>query len=177
MYYSISGNLTLSGLPKGENAIGKVINRLMSDSDSGFESYVEQGRLEEIEQSPNSLYVDKDGDFDEMDDLKAVFIYIISEITKAYPESHLKVKFRGTNSSTGDAYIINLEMKDRHVQRIDMDGGEEDIYCPECDEWIMSLGDLEFGSDYKCDECGHTMSPDDIIETMEDFDIYSEYNV
>lgn len=177
MHYSHVGEIKLTGLPKGEDAIRNIIDKLMDDEDSGFQDYEENGYIELLKTSPASISVDGDGDYDEMDALKSVFVNVIYEVTKIYPECHMKAHFRGTNSSTGDTYIINLEMKNRHVKRIDMDGGEDDVYCPECDEWITSFGDLEFGFVYECDECGYTLTEDDIIEMLNDIDAYNEYDV
>lgn len=175
MSYSYSGKIDLNGLPMGEDAIGNVVAELMIDEDGCFNEYKDY--FNHLKINTTSIYVDGDGDFEEMDALKSIFIDVAYEVTKKYQECYMKARFRGTNSSTGDAYIMNLEMKDRHVRRIDMDGGEEDIYCPECDEWILSLGDLEFGYEYECDECGYKLSEDEIIDILEEMDVYSEYDI
>ncbi len=181
MSYSHTGGVKLSGLPKGENAIDNVINVLIDDEVSGFQDYKEAGYLELLEISPSSLIFDGEGDFDEMEALKGVVINVIYEVTKLYPECQMKAHFRGTNSSTGEAYIVNAEMKDRHVKRIDIEAGSDDIYCPECGEWLLSLGDLEFGFDYDCDECAYSMSEDEIIEAIDEIEAmeasYNEYDV
>ena len=177
MYYSHVGEIKLFGLSNSEDVIKRIIDELMDEEDSGFQDYKENGYLDLIESTHTSISVEGDGDFDEMDALKSIFTDVIYKVTKIYPECHMKAHFRGTNSSTGDTYIINLEMKDRHVKRIDMDGGEDDIYCPECDEWIISFGDLEFGFDYECDECGYKLSEDEIIEMLNDIDAYNEYDI
>lgn len=181
MSYSHTGDVKLSGLPKGENAIGSVIDALMKDEVSGFQEYKENGYLDLLKVSLTSLSFDGNGDFDEMEAMKGVIINVIYEVTQLYPECQMKAHFRGTDSSNGEAYIINLEMKDRHVKRIDIEAGSDDVYCPECGEWLLSLGDYEFGFDYDCDECDYSMSEDEIIGAIDEIEAmdasFKEYDV
>ncbi len=177
MSYSYSGKIELKGLATEEDAIRNIISALIDDESSGFQEYKEEGYLDLLRLTATSVSIDGDGDFDEMDALKGIFINIAYEVTQIYPECHMKANFRGSSSSTGDTYIMNLELKDRHVKRIDIDGGEDDVYCPECDEWMLSLGDLEYGFEYECEECGYKLSEDEIIEMLNDIDAYNEYDV
>ena len=77
----------------------------------------------------------------------------------------------------GTETIYTVQLKNRHVRKIDFEFTDEFVHCPECDEEVATLGEIEFGSgyEYECPDCGKKLTEEEMIDAIRDQ--ISEYDV
>jgi len=180
MGFEYYGVIKLSNLPKGENACENAINKLLEDyENNNFKQYKEEGYLEQLSISDDEIVVEGGGDYDDMSAYSDIFYCLGDEITHLYPDCTMSVHFNGCNMNSDTEWAVIMDLKNRHVRRIDMEGGCESICCanPDCGEVISSLGEFQFDTDYECDYCGRKISADKALNAMREFVEVEEYDI
>jgi len=175
MHYEYGGAIEVWDIPKGTDAIQEAINKLIDD-----EEYVDCIQLTEKLNFRNIVHSCMDGygmngDYDDMTEMESFFYSVAINITELYPDCSLNAHFCGTNMSSGTEWAFTIECKNHHVKIFDIEGNDEHICCPECDECVVSYGDVKFNTDYECDECGRVMTAAEIDETISDW--LEEYDI
>lgn len=63
-----------------------------------------------------------------------------------------------------------VQLQNRHVRKIDYEFIDKFVHCPECDEEVATLGEIEFGKgyEYECPDCGKKMTEEEIIDVIGD---------
>ena len=180
MGFEYYGVIRLGGLQKGEKAFENTINKLLEDSENNnYKQYEEEGYLEQLSISDNEIVAEGGGDYDDMSAISDIFYCLSDEITHLYPDCTMSVHFNGCNMNSDTEWAVIMDLKNRHVRRIDMEGGCESICCPnpDCGEVITSLGEFQFDTEYECEYCGRKLSESEAMEAMKAFVEIEEYDI
>ena len=173
MRYEFSGSIWISNVGK-RNAFSVVVNKLFDDEDKDVYEYYNK-YLENLDFSSNSVDVYGSSSFDDMDAMKTIMMMICDKTISMYPDCSLEAHYCGTNMSTGDEWAFNVDYKNYHVKKYEIDGFNDRIYCPECDEGVVSIGSVCFNTNYKCDICGRIMTEEEIMSEIssciEEYDV------
>jgi len=175
MHYEYSGSIRIHKSEYKENIIKAVIEELLKEDDDLYDYYREQGYFDQIDIFSDYANGDGAGDYDDMDSMKTLFNIIGNNIIELYPDCNMEVRFVGSNMSSGSEWVLLMELKNHHVRKIDVEADDEGIYCPDCEEPVLSMSEIEFDTEYECPECDRTITAEEIMEAIEDF--YEEYEV
>lgn len=169
MHYEYGGKVEVWDLPNGADAIREAINKLITDGE-----YEDCTQFTDAVIFRNSVHSCMDGyglsgDYDDMTEMESFFYSVAINITELYPDCSLDAHYCGTNMASGTEWAFTIECKNHHVKIFDIEGNDEYICCPECDECVVSYGDVEFNTDYECDECGRVLTVSEIDEAISDW--------
>ena len=175
MHYEYGGQVEVWDTPKGVDAIREAINKLIKDETYGdCTEYVEALNFRNIVHSFMDGY-DFSGDYDEMTDMEGFFYWVAKTVIELYPNCSLDAHFCGTNMSSSTSWAFTMECKDHHVKVFDIEGNDESICCPECDESVVRYDDVRFNTEYECDECGRVLTAEEISDAIsywvEEYDV------
>ena len=172
MQYEFSGSIWLANIGKKKNAFSEVVNELLNEED--YDEYYNK-YLEGIDYSSDYVNVDGGGDYDDMEAMKDLLMMICDKAIATYPECSLTAHYCGTNMSSSTEWAFSVEYKNHHVKKYEIEGNNDCICCPECDECVVSYGDVQFSEEYECDECGRIMTAEEISEEISDW--VEEYDI
>lgn len=175
MHYEYGGQIEVWDTPKGVDAIREAINKLIEE-----ESYEDCTEFMEALDFRDGFHSWMDGydicgDYDDMTDMEGFFWCVSKKIIELYPDCSLDAHFCGTNMSSSTSWAFTMECKNHHVKIFDIEGNDESICCPECDESVVRYDDIRFDTEYECDECGRVLTVEEINEAItywtEEYDI------
>ena len=177
MHYEFGGSIHVEDAPKDVDVFRTAIDKLVKDGD--------WGDREEIDALASELSIrdnwmegyDLTGDYDSLTDMHGFFYWVSKKVMELYPECSMDMRFNGFNSSSGAETGGIVELRNRHVRELDYEFAEDCICCsdPECEGPVVSLGDVEFGRDYECEDCGRIMTAKEIDEALADY--VEEYDI
>lgn len=179
MRYEFNGSIWLSNMGKKKNAFTDVVNELLNEPD--YDDYYNQ-YLEGIDFSSDYLTVYGSGDYDDMEAMKDLLMMICDKTISIFNDCSLKAHYCGSNMSSGTEWAFSVKYENHHVKKFVIDASDDHIFCPDCDECVVSLGDFEFDTGYECDECGRTITEEEIMgeiipEWLEEYDIDASQDV
>ena len=174
MHYEYFGTIWLSEARMNKTAFSDVINDLLNEEDEKYHEYYNK-YLENINSSSDILNISGSGDFDDMEAMESALMMICDKIISTYPECSMESHYCGTNMASSTEWAYNIEYKNHHVKKFVIEGNQDGIFCPECDEWVVSYGSISFNTEYECDECGRTLTEEEILEEISDW--IEEYDV
>ena len=174
MRYEFSGSIWLSNMGKKKNAFSDVVSKLLNEEDEDFYEYYNK-YLEDINFSSDFADVYGSSSYDDMEAMKDLLMMICDKTISTYPECSLKAHYCGTNMSSGTEWAFSVEYKNHHVKKYEIEGNDESICCPECDECVVSYGDVNFNTEYECDECGKVITEEEILDEIADW--LEEYDI
>lgn len=175
MHYEYYGNIKINDSDYKENIIKTVVDGLLKEDDDLFDYYKEQGYFDQLDIHSDYMVSEGSCGYDDMDSMKTLFYIISGKVIELYPGCNMDVHFVGSNMSSGSEWVLLMDLKDHHVRKIDVEGDDDGIYCPNCDEFLMSISEVEFDTKYECPECDETITSEEILEELSDF--YEEYDI
>ena len=71
---------------------------------------------------------------------------------------------------------LTPENAKNYFRNIEIEENIDQFFCPECDDSIVSYGNFRFDTEYKCEQCGRTITEEEIMrdvipEWIEEYDI------
>lgn len=171
MNYVYSGKIEVWNIPKETDAIREAINKLIEE-----ETYKDWTKYIEAVNFSNSLRnrmdgYDFNGDYDDMTDMEDFFYSVMKAVMELYPGSSMDAHFCGWNRTTGTETAFTTQLRSGHVREVDFEFNDDRLLCPnpDCDNGFVSFGNIEFDTEYDCDECGRHISVDEVNEILSEF--------
>ena len=162
-----------------EDAIRNAVYSVITEQEYDEESIA---LTEEVKYSENYMYYYCYGlDEDTTDTIEIFFCYVTNKIVELYPECSMYSHICGTEMTSDTEFVYTVQLSNRKVKVLDFDYNNERVACPnpECDGGLVSWGELDFDTDYDCDECGRHVTADEmneiISECVHEYDI-EEFN-
>ena len=133
---------------------------------------------EQVEYSDNYMYYYCYGlEEDTTDTLEYFFCSVTNKIIKLFPECSMYSHICGTEMISDTEFVYTVQLRNRKVKVLDFDYNNEKVECPnpDCDGGLVSWGELDFDTEYDCDECGQHITVEEMNEIISTY--AQEYDV
>ena len=175
MSYEFHGEIRVSDMPDDEDAIAKAVFSVISDQDYDDDAIA---ITEEVDYSENYMYYYCGGlDEDTADTLDYFFCSVTNKIVELYPDCSMYSHICDTEMSSDMEFVYTVQLRNRQVKELDLENSVGMIECPnpECENGLVTWGEMDFDREYDCDECGRHVTVDEmntlVSEYVEEYDV------
>ena len=165
MSFEFHGEIRVSDIE--EDAIKEAVHSVVTEQEYDEETIA---LTEKASCSENYMYYYCDGlDEDTADNYEMFFCSVTNRIIKLFPECTMNSHICGTEMMSDTEFVYTVQLHDRHVKVLDLESSVGMVECPECDGGLVTWGELNFDTEYDCEECGRHFSVDKMNEILSEY--------
>ena len=173
MSYEFHGEVRVSDTEI--DAVRDAVNAVITEQEYDEESV---SITEQVDYSDNHMYYYCYGlDEDTTETLEYFFCSVTNKIIALHPDCSMYSHICGTEMSSDTEFVYTVKLWNSKVKLLDFDYNNERVECPnpDCDGSLISWGELNFDTEYDCDECGQHVTADEMNELISPY--VQEYEV
>ena len=162
MSYEFHGEISVSDI--NTDAIKEAVNAVIIEQEYDEESIA---LIESVDYSNNYMYYYSFGlDEDTTDTYEIFFCYVTNKIVALYPYCSMYAHICGTEMASDTEFVYTVQLQNGHVRVLDFEYINEWVKCPnpDCEGGLVSWGELNFDTEYDCDECGRHVTAAEMNE-------------